>query len=217
MMDSPPPPRDSSLRNIIDKLAEFVARNGPEFEMITKQKQHGNPKFDFLYGGEFAGYYQYRVAAEQAYLKQQGTIPQSSTHHPQSVHHMQHPTSSPAMTHHYTQGPPSQMHMQQTQGMPQNSIDGSNFNINMQQPPPSSGNSANVALNLTGQIEAINMQQNTLRDQIRQSESNLSAQHSVIFYTLRYIWFINCLFGIVKDEVVDIWSGCSTFYKFRIA
>lgn len=57
---------DSSLRNIIDKLAEFVARNGPEFEMITKQKQHGNPKFDFLYGGEYAGYYQYRVVAEQA-------------------------------------------------------------------------------------------------------------------------------------------------------
>lgn len=57
---------DASLRNIIDKLAEFVARNGPEFEAITKQKQQNNPKFEFLYGGEFASYYQYRVAAEQA-------------------------------------------------------------------------------------------------------------------------------------------------------
>lgn len=57
---------DASLRNIIDKLAEFVARNGPEFEAITKQKQQNNPKFEFLYGGEFASYYQYRVAAEQS-------------------------------------------------------------------------------------------------------------------------------------------------------
>jgi len=57
---------DASLRNIIDKLAEFVARNGPEFEAITKQKQQNNPKFEFLYGGEFASYYQFRVAAEQA-------------------------------------------------------------------------------------------------------------------------------------------------------
>jgi len=56
---------DASLRNIIDKLAEFVARNGPEFEAITKQKQQNNPKFEFLYGGEFATYYQFRVAAEQ--------------------------------------------------------------------------------------------------------------------------------------------------------
>lgn len=42
-----------------------MARNGPEFEMITKQKQQNNPKFEFLYGGEHAAYYQYRVAAEQ--------------------------------------------------------------------------------------------------------------------------------------------------------
>lgn len=34
--------------------------------MITKQKQQNNPKFEFLYGGEYAAYYQYRVAAEQA-------------------------------------------------------------------------------------------------------------------------------------------------------
>lgn len=42
-----------------------MARNGPEFEAITKQKQQNNPKFEFLYGGEFASYYQFRVAAEQ--------------------------------------------------------------------------------------------------------------------------------------------------------
>jgi Surp module len=57
---------DTSLRNIIDKLAEFVARNGPEFETMTKAKQKGNPKFEFLYGGEFYQYYQYKIASEQA-------------------------------------------------------------------------------------------------------------------------------------------------------
>lgn len=57
---------DAGLRNIIDKLAEFVARNGPEFENITKHKQQGNPRFSFLYGGDYYQYYQWRVASEQA-------------------------------------------------------------------------------------------------------------------------------------------------------
>jgi calcium homeostasis ER protein len=54
------------LRNIIDKLAQFVARNGPEFEQMTKNKQKGNPKFSFLFGGEHFNYYQYKVTTEQA-------------------------------------------------------------------------------------------------------------------------------------------------------
>lgn len=55
-------PSDIGLKNIIDKLAEFVARNGPEFEIITKTKQQGNPKFSFLYGGEYYRYYQWCVS-----------------------------------------------------------------------------------------------------------------------------------------------------------
>lgn len=57
---------DTELRNIIDKLAQFVARNGPEFEQMTKSKQKGNPKFQFLYGGEYFNYYQCKVTTEQA-------------------------------------------------------------------------------------------------------------------------------------------------------
>lgn len=57
---------DIELRNIIDKLAQFVARNGPEFEQMTKNKQKGNPKFGFLFGGEHFNYYQYKVTTEQA-------------------------------------------------------------------------------------------------------------------------------------------------------
>lgn len=60
-MDLPQPPADVELKNIIDKLAQFVARNGPEFEQMTKNKQKDNPKFSFLFGGELFNYYQYKV------------------------------------------------------------------------------------------------------------------------------------------------------------
>ncbi|KAL3868996.1 hypothetical protein ACJMK2_041734, partial [Sinanodonta woodiana] len=66
-MELPSPPDDPELKNIIDKLANFVARNGPEFENMTKQKQKDNPKFSFLYGGEYFNYYQYKVTTEQQY------------------------------------------------------------------------------------------------------------------------------------------------------
>ncbi|CAG5119503.1 unnamed protein product [Candidula unifasciata] len=54
------------MKNIIDKLANFVARNGPQFEEMTKQKQKDNPKFAFLFGGEYYTYYKFRVASEIA-------------------------------------------------------------------------------------------------------------------------------------------------------
>lgn len=71
-MDLPKPPADVEAKNIIDKLAQFVARNGPEFEQMTKEKQQGNAKFGFLFGGEFFNYYQYRVTSEQAIIKIKG-------------------------------------------------------------------------------------------------------------------------------------------------
>lgn len=49
-------------------MAQFVARNGQEFEEMTKNKQSGNPKFLFLFGGEFHRYYRFRVATEQSLL-----------------------------------------------------------------------------------------------------------------------------------------------------
>lgn len=56
---------DLEMKKIIDKLAQFVARNGPEFEQMTKQKQKDNPQFAFLFGGQHYNYYQYRVTTEQ--------------------------------------------------------------------------------------------------------------------------------------------------------
>lgn len=62
----PQRPRDEQLANIIDKLAQFVSRNGPEFEQMTKLKQQQNEKFAFLYPhSEFHSYYQYRVNEER--------------------------------------------------------------------------------------------------------------------------------------------------------
>ncbi|XP_040176962.1 calcium homeostasis endoplasmic reticulum protein [Rana temporaria] len=64
-MEVPLPPEDQELRNVIDKLAQFVARNGPEFENMTMEKQKDNPKFSFLFGGEFFNYYKYKLVMEQ--------------------------------------------------------------------------------------------------------------------------------------------------------
>ena len=56
---------DQETRNIIDKLANFVARNGPEFEQMTMTKQQRNPKFSFLFSGSHHAYYKWKVATEQ--------------------------------------------------------------------------------------------------------------------------------------------------------
>ncbi|VDM96091.1 unnamed protein product [Thelazia callipaeda] len=60
----PRPPDDEDARIVIDRLAEFVAKNGLEFEERTRVKQYGDPRFAFLYGGAFADYYRFRVVQE---------------------------------------------------------------------------------------------------------------------------------------------------------
>jgi calcium homeostasis endoplasmic reticulum protein len=68
-MSIPSRPRDGQLQGIIDKLAEFVARNGPDFEKMTLAKQQNNPKFSFLIpGSEDYQYYQWRVQEERKNL-----------------------------------------------------------------------------------------------------------------------------------------------------
>lgn len=54
-----PPP---DLRNIVDKTASFVARNGPDFESRIQQNEQNNPKFNFLkIGDPYNAYYQFKV------------------------------------------------------------------------------------------------------------------------------------------------------------
>lgn len=48
--------------DIVDKTANFVARNGPEFEARIRQHEQNNPKFNFLNPGDpYHAYYQHKV------------------------------------------------------------------------------------------------------------------------------------------------------------
>lgn len=54
-----PPPE---LRNIVDKTASFVARNGTDFEARIRQNEANNPKFNFLnHGDPYHAYYEHKV------------------------------------------------------------------------------------------------------------------------------------------------------------
>ncbi|PSS04950.1 Calcium homeostasis endoplasmic reticulum protein [Actinidia chinensis var. chinensis] len=63
--DSPPPPSaspsDPELQKCIDKLVEYTAKNGPEFEAMIREKQQDNPVYSFLFGGEGHNYYRYKL------------------------------------------------------------------------------------------------------------------------------------------------------------
>lgn len=55
------PPNSPIIRKRIEKMAEFVARNGESFERMMKAKQIGNPDFQFLFGGEYYMYYKWKT------------------------------------------------------------------------------------------------------------------------------------------------------------
>lgn len=55
------PPSDPDLHNRIDKLVEYVAKNGPEFEALIREKQQDNPAYNFLFGAEGHNYYRYKL------------------------------------------------------------------------------------------------------------------------------------------------------------
>ena len=48
-------------------MADFVFRNGKEFENKIKKTEKDNPKYKFLYGGEFYNYYLHRLEALREY------------------------------------------------------------------------------------------------------------------------------------------------------
>lgn len=54
MKNSIPPPKPLDDRTVrsIEILCQFIAKNGPEFEDMTRKKEFGNPQFKFLFGGE---------------------------------------------------------------------------------------------------------------------------------------------------------------------
>ncbi|KAG8074867.1 hypothetical protein GUJ93_ZPchr0006g44267 [Zizania palustris] len=56
-----PPPSDPELQKRIDKVVEYIAKNGPEFEVVIRDKQHDNPDYAFIFGGEGHAYYRYKL------------------------------------------------------------------------------------------------------------------------------------------------------------
>ena len=54
-----PPPE---IRSIVEKTAQFVARNGENFEHKIRQNEAQNPKFNFLKDEDpYNGYYRHKV------------------------------------------------------------------------------------------------------------------------------------------------------------
>ncbi|KAL5723231.1 hypothetical protein ACHQM5_006654 [Ranunculus cassubicifolius] len=49
-----PPPKPAAIETVrqIETLCQYIAKNGSGFEVTVRAKQHGNPKFAFLFGGE---------------------------------------------------------------------------------------------------------------------------------------------------------------------
>ncbi|KAI3765521.1 hypothetical protein L2E82_15557 [Cichorium intybus] len=67
---TPPSPSDPTIKKVADKLASFVAKNGRQFEHITRQKNPGDTPFKFLFDESCADYkyYEYRVIEEEKAL-----------------------------------------------------------------------------------------------------------------------------------------------------
>ncbi|KAL6873745.1 hypothetical protein ACP4OV_013827 [Aristida adscensionis] len=56
-----PPPADPELQKRIDKLVEYTAKNGPDFEAMIRDKQRDNPDYAFVFGGDGHAYYRYKL------------------------------------------------------------------------------------------------------------------------------------------------------------
>ncbi|XP_065869799.1 SURP and G-patch domain-containing protein 1-like protein isoform X6 [Euphorbia lathyris] len=69
---APPSPGDPTVKNVADKLASFVAKNGRQFENITRQKHPGDTPFKFLFDKSCSDYkyYEFRLAEEERALSQ---------------------------------------------------------------------------------------------------------------------------------------------------
>ncbi|XP_062198629.1 SURP and G-patch domain-containing protein 1-like protein isoform X2 [Phragmites australis] len=69
---APTPPNDMTVRQVADKLASFVAKNGRQFENITRQRNPGDTPFKFLFDKHCPDYkyYEFRLTEEEKVLAQ---------------------------------------------------------------------------------------------------------------------------------------------------
>ena len=78
-------PEDHDMRTLIDGFAKFVAKNGVEFENLTKEKHKENPQFSFIFGGPFYQYYQQKLseARHSQQTEHEYSLDQIPPQHPQ--------------------------------------------------------------------------------------------------------------------------------------
>ncbi|CAK0780920.1 hypothetical protein CVIRNUC_005222 [Coccomyxa viridis] len=69
----PAPPSDPEVRKVIEKLADFVAKNGRSFEDVTRQCNPENSPFRFLYYKESPEYKYYEAHLQQAEASKGGS------------------------------------------------------------------------------------------------------------------------------------------------
>ncbi|CDP18065.1 unnamed protein product [Coffea canephora] len=84
-LPSPPPkPADDRTVHSIEVLCQYIAKNGPEFEILTRQKESGNPEFKFLFGGqpgsETAVAHEYFLWTKRKYLLGSGSVENQGDH-----------------------------------------------------------------------------------------------------------------------------------------
>ncbi|KAJ9549131.1 hypothetical protein OSB04_021674 [Centaurea solstitialis] len=67
---APPCPSDPTIKKVAEKLASFVAKNGRQFEHITRQKNPRDTPFKFLFDQSSVDYkyYEYRLIEEEKAL-----------------------------------------------------------------------------------------------------------------------------------------------------
>jgi calcium homeostasis ER protein len=143
---------------------------------MTKTKQKGNPKFSFLFGGEYYHYYTYKVNAEQAILRLKSQQQQQQQHMGYSHLGGQQQSgdwSQPDAT--WSSGPQRTQHprLMDVQTYPvQSNLSAPGVVI-----PQHLGSGPLPDVDkLREQISEASAQIHTLQEQIRQSESNLAAQ-----------------------------------------
>ncbi|KAF7824518.1 SURP and G-patch domain-containing protein 1-like protein isoform X1 [Senna tora] len=69
---APSSPSDPTVKKVAEKLASFVAKNGRQFEDVTRQKNPGDTPFKFLFDVKCSDYkyYEYLLAQEEKALAQ---------------------------------------------------------------------------------------------------------------------------------------------------
>lgn len=180
---------------------------------MTKNKQKNNPKFSFLYGGDYFNYYQYKVTTEQASKHNEMTMEEFWIFQWSLIECCYNRLSEP---------PLFIVLKQSAGGQPAPAPAGAYMAQNRQYVMPQQAGATPAQLGLAASmavapalqqwlaansappgtpqhahhdLDNISAQINMLKEQITQSENNLNAQHTVSSYLIIYF----CSFSLWKS------------------